>query len=313
MALLMQTENLQRLLLGGLLLSGCGDALVDDSFQGQSLWQIVGNTDTRAAQIEGFDHVRVALFWNPQGEVGTSPTQLVEQRAASMSTQLATPFQLHMYQLPSAEHIARTKSGLSRGFGIARLLAYLDRDQNGQYSDGDSFIGVLPNRAFAYVPADLPAWASPTSAVMPAGLYPLSLPQRCDAVIPAASDAGTCGIKIGASCKQDSGCGSNGVCLRETDVPWPTGYCTIAESPTTTCRPAQASYYGVPRYRLSPSEVSGYYLQICQYDADCEKPGLRNSGLYVCDQGLRACVPSVGGKLPVGESPMLEPFCIGGV
>jgi hypothetical protein len=316
MALLIQTERLARMLpLGawGLLIGGCGDALVDDSFAGQSLWQITGNTDTRAVQIDGFDHVRLALFWNPKGEVGTSPTELVEQRAASMSTPLAAPFLLNMYQLPGAEHIARTATGLSRGFGVARLLAYLDRDQDGKYSVVDSFIGVLPNRVFAYVPAELPAWASPTSSVMPAGLYPLALPQRCDAaVIPTPTDAGSCGVKIGASCKQDSGCGANGVCLRETDVPWPTGYCTVADSATTSCRPAQASYYGVPRYGLSPSDVKGYYLQICQYDADCEKPGLRNSGLYVCDEGLRACVPNEGGKLPIGDTPMLEPFCIGG-
>lgn len=296
----------------GLLCFGCGDALVDAQFQGLSLWQVTGNTDTRAAQIEGADHVRVALFWNPKGERGTDPSQLVEQRSASMSTPLGAPFVLNMYQHPGAEHIARTASGLSRGFGIARLLAYLDKDQNGYFSDGDSFVGVLPNRVFAFVPAELPAWASPTSLVMPEGLYPLSLPQRCDVAVTMGTDVANCGVKLGASCKQDSGCGTNGVCLRETDVPWPTGYCVVADTATTTCRPARSSYYGVPKYGLSPIEVKGYYLQVCNQDADCEKPGIRNSGLYVCDQGLRACVPNVGGKLPVGELPMLEPFCIDG-
>lgn len=308
-----KTANFPSLLSGvGLLCLGCGDALVDAQFQGQSLWQVTGAIEGRSMQIDGFDQVRLALFWNPKGEVGTNPTELKEQRSASMATPIGSPFLLNMYQHPGAEHIARTASGLSRGFGIARLLAYLDRDQNGYFSDGDSFVGVLPNRAFVYVPAELAAWASPTSLVMPAGLYPLALPQRCDVVTPAGTDAANCGVKLGASCKQDSGCGSSGVCLRETDVPWPTGYCTVADTATTSCRPQRASYYGVPKYGLSPVEIKGYYLQVCQRDADCEKPGLRNSGLYVCDQGLRACVPNVGGKLPIGELPMLEPFCIGG-
>jgi hypothetical protein len=130
------------------------------------------------------------------------------------------------------------------------------------------------------------------------------------------TDADNCGVKLGSSCQQDSTCGSSGVCLRETDVPWPTGYCAVADSSTTTCRPKQSAYYGVPKYGLTPKGISGYYLQSCQFDQDCGSMGIgmgnRDTGLYVCDKGLLACVPQAGGKLPVGGEPDLEPFCIGG-
>lgn len=292
---------------------GCGDALVDQQYRGKSLWQFSGGMEIDEAALNGSDQVRLALFWNPKGDTGTDPTQYVEQLGSGLGAVASAPFQLNMYEYPGSEHIARTPSGLSRGFAVGRILVYQDNDQNGRYSSGDVFVGVLPNRAFLYVPAELPAWATPTSGVLPAGIYPIALPQRCDVQVTQGSDPGTCGVKLGTSCKQDSGCGTNGVCLRETDVPWPTGYCAVADSASTVCRPSQSSYYGVPKYGLTPSGVKGYYLQSCQSDSDCAKSGAgRSAGLYICDKGLLACMPNAGGKLPVGTPPAIEPFCIEG-
>jgi hypothetical protein len=307
--------------LGGLVLSslslGCGDALVDSEFRGKAVWQFSGGLERKGSGADSSLTVRLAMFWNPKGELGRDPTEFVEQMSSGMEQQIPNPFLINMFEYPGAEHIARTPDGRSRGFGIGRLLVYVDHDLNGRYSSGDSFVGTLPNRAFLYVPADLPAWATPTSSGLPAGLYPVALPQRCDASIPTGTDADNCGVKLGSSCQQDSTCGSSGVCLRETDVPWPTGYCAVADSSTTTCRPKQSAYYGVPKYGLTPKGISGYYLQSCQFDQDCGSMGIgmgnRDTGLYVCDKGLLACVPQAGGKLPVGGEVDLEPFCISGL
>lgn len=294
-------------------LSACGEPLVDQQFRGKSLWQFSGGLEISDSKLTSSTELRIAMFWNPKGDNGTDPTQYVEQLSSGLVGLASTPFLLNMYEYPGAEHIARTPSGLSRGFAVGRILVYLDDDHNGRYSSSDSFIGVLPNRVFLYVPEELPAWATPTGGVLPAGIYPIALPQRCDAQVTPGNDPANCGVKLGTSCKIDSGCGTNGVCLRETDVPWPTGYCAVADSASTVCRPSQSSYYGVPKYGLSPSDVKGYYLQSCQADLDCAKSGAgRNAGLYVCDKGLHACVPNAGGKLPVGGMQLIEPFCMGG-
>jgi hypothetical protein len=286
--------------------------VIDNQYRGPSLWQFAGGINRSGPGADGNDPLRVAIFWNPQGEIGTDPTRYVEQLASAMPIRLGDPFLLNLYEYPAAEHFARTNSGQSRGFAVGRILVYIDRDHDGRYSAADQFTGTLPNTAFLYVPAPLPAWASPTGMAISSGLFSLMLPQRCDVAVPAGTDPGTCGVKLGISCMRDSGCGTSGVCLRETDVPWPTGYCTIEDSATTSCRPMNSSYYSVPKYGLTPKGVSGYYLQSCQIDMDCGKMGVRDAGLYVCDAGLLACVPSPGGKLPVGAPFALEPFCIGG-
>jgi hypothetical protein len=312
MALLSPSLRGVTALLVTLAYAGCGDGVIDNQYRGPSLWQYGGGTSRSGSEADGDDPLRVAMFWNPQGEIGTDPTRYVEMLASASSTRVGDPFLLNLYEYPAAEHFARTASGLSRGFAVGRILVYIDRDRDGRYSAVDQFTGVLPNVAFLYVPAFLPAWASPTGLALSAGFFSVMLPQRCDVVVPTGTDAGTCGVMLGTSCMRDSGCGSGGVCLRETDVPWPTGYCAIEDSATTTCRPKDSSYYGVPKFGLTPNGVSGYYLQSCQNDMDCGKTGVREVGLYHCDPGLLACAPSPGGKLPVGAPFHIEPFCIGG-
>jgi hypothetical protein len=69
----------------------------------------------------------MAMFWNPKGELGRDPTEFVEQLSSGMEQQIPNPFLINMFEYPGAEHIARTPDGRSRGFGIGRLLVYVDQ------------------------------------------------------------------------------------------------------------------------------------------------------------------------------------------
>lgn len=300
----------------GTTLWGCGDGLTDADYRGTPLWRMSGGLEQSSFDTSAYPTVRIALFWNPSGETPRPASQLVEQTSASQSVAVGNPYILNMFDLPGADHIARTYDGRSRGFGIGRVLGYADLDANGRYSDGDKFVSLWSDVALFYAASDLPSWASPTSGALSAGFYQLLLPQRCDKPIPTPTDSGTCGITLGKKCGTDADCGTGGTCLRETNIPWPTGYCAVANTPSASCRPAAAAYYGIPQDIPNPPTARGYYLKPCQSDQDCVTQTQRDAGVYRCDLGLFACTPSVGGKMSVGGIRDIEaeltrqPFCM---
>lgn len=300
----------------GATLWGCGDGLTDADYRGTPLWRMSGGLEQSSFDTSAYPTVRIALFWNPSGETPRPASQLVEQTSASQAVAVGNPYILNMFDLPGADHIARTYDGRSRGFGIGRVLGYADLDANGRYSDGDKFVSLWSDVALFYAASDLPSWASPTSGALSAGFYQLLLPQRCDKPIPTPTDSGTCGITLGKKCGTDADCGTGGTCLRETNIPWPTGYCAVANTPSASCRPAAAAYYGIPQDIPNPPTARGYYLKPCQSDQDCVTQTQRDAGVYRCDLGLFACTPSVGGKMSVGGIRDIEaeltrqPFCM---
>ena len=158
-----------------------------------------GGLEQSSFDTSAYPTVRIALFWNPSGETPRPASQLVEQTSASQAVAVGNPYILNMFDLPGADHIARTYDGRSRGFGIGRVLGYADLDANGRYSDGDKFVSLWSDVALFYAASDLPSWASPTSGSLSAGFYQLLLPQRCDKPIPTPTDSGTCGITLGKS------------------------------------------------------------------------------------------------------------------
>ncbi len=300
------------------MMSGCGDALTDIDFRGTALWHFSGALERSGAASTQYERVTVSLFWNPDGENPRTPENLIEQRSASQEVVVGAPFILNMFELPDATHIARLPDGRSRGFGIGRIFGYADLDTSGNYSAGDKFVAMLSDVVVFYAVSDLPAWASPTSGSMSAGFHQLLLPQRCDRAVPPPTEPGTCGVTLGQKCSTDNDCGPLGTCLRETNLPWPTGYCTVAETGNNTCRPGVASYYAVPQDIPNPPKVAGWYLKACKSDQDCIKVSERDPGVYHCDPGLFACVPEVGGKMSVGglrdvaTELTRQPFCMKG-
>lgn len=297
-------------------LCGCGDGLTDADFRGTAIWRLTGGLEQSSYSAQTYSQVRIALFWNPSGETAIPAEQLVEQLSASQAVPVGTPYILNMFEPPGAEHIARLPDGRSRGFGIGRVLGYVDQDENGRYSAGDKFVSLWSDVVLFFAATDLPSWASPTSGALRAGFHQLLLPQRCDHTLPTPTDPGSCGITIGKKCGTDADCGSGGSCLRETNIPWPTGYCTISDLPGISCRPAAAAYYGIPQDIPNPPAAHGYYLKSCQTDQDCTTVTQRDAGIYRCDPGLFACVPSVGGKMSVGGIRDIaaelgrQPFCM---
>ena len=292
----------------GLCGAGCGDAQRDARYRGVPLASFKIGLQRAGSSADGATTLQMALFYSPQGPAVTDPEQLVEHSGSTVQVPALAPTVLNVFELPRPEHMVRLPDGSLDGYALGRVLVYSDDNRDGLHTPGEPFVGIAATLAFLYLPQALPAERSPTGHFLAAGFTSLYVPQACGKIPPVAMGPGNCGVPIGAGCQVDSDC-SGGLCLHATNLPWPAGYCTIADNPQTTCRPAGYVFVNRLQNSLTPvSAKNGFYLAPCQVDLDCA----RSAGdlTFRCDPGLLGCVPNVGDLVAkVGVAVQVEPFC----
>lgn len=300
-----------------LLWCGCGDAQLSAEYRGTPLWSIDGRVDSGG--VTPAATWRMALFFSPAGIGSYDYQNWIELRASGLRLQPSLNYQLNVFETPSAEMMARDARGQSLGYAVGRVLVYDDRNGDGARGLDEPYIGMQPTHAFYYLPDTLTAMQTQTVGPVAVGFSRALLPLPCGMQPPAATDAATCGVPLGAQCGNDSEC-KGGTCLRETNHPWPAGTCVLPDPPPTGCRPMQAAYMGRLRFSPTTSAIGrGFYLRACSSDADCFRPQDRDTAPYTCDPATRGCVPRPS-TLVVAGGPStnsatrfdLEPFCFGG-
>ncbi len=288
--------------------SGCGKGLVDDEFRGAPLWTLHGEIEHSDSADASFSY-QAALFFAPSLDV-IDLEQMVELTGSGVPVAVPSTFVLNVFDAPGPEHMVKANDGSSSGYAAGRLLVYRDTNGDRRRQKGEPFVAILPPSAVLYAPTDLPQGAAPTAGPLLAGFHSVLLPQPCAFVPPPATEAGDCETPLGMSCRDDADCGK-GVCLRETKMPWPVGYCAVTEPPKNGCRPGKGAFLNAPNYSPTPAFINGYYIRRCSTDADCARPD-RDPGLYLCDPGLLACVPHPPPRISVGSRLEVEAFCATG-
>lgn len=291
------------------LLTACGDALVDAGYRGESSLTIQGavgwaGTGSPPDQVQ----FRAALFYAPTlGSV--DPEQWVEDVDSTTAVGvIPAPLNMNLFSLP-------TKAMQVGGYAVAlaRLLVYRDDNGDGRRQKSEPFVGLHQPEVWVYAPRDLTADQSPTGNALAAGMHAMDVPQRCPGSPSPPTTPGNCGVPLGARCNGDVDCGTGGLCLKETKVPWPAGYCVVPENPGKPgCRPGAGVLYLRPLYSPSPTTAAGFWLRACSNDSDCVREADPDQGQYACEPGLRACVPGPLGfaNTPVGVTRFeIEPFC----
>lgn len=286
------------LLAGAALLAGCGDGIVDRGFRGVAFWSYDIGTEAGAQLPENPAPVRASLFFAPGGVDQLDPEQMIELSGSTTTVETGAPLRMDIFELPSREMFARSPSGQVLDYAVARMLAYEDITFDGHRQKGEYFVGINAPYAFLYTPTALPAEKSPTARALPAGFTALLLPQSCGQKPAPATDPDTCGVSLGSGCRTAQDCGTGGSCLRETQLGWPAGYCTITEPVASGgCRPGKSEILYRPEYSPVPAEIDAYYLRRCTSEEDCDRPEDRDRDLYSCDVGLGACVPRRGSTI----------------
>ena len=301
---------------------GCGDPLLDKQFRGVPLASFSGDTQIGGTVPSDPAPLRLALFFSATNGSTDAVENLLELTASTMEITAPSLYQMHVFAPPSESMLQRTPSGTR--YAIGRMLIYRDRNEDGRRQPDEPLVGIDPPRAIVYAESAIPAGEMPSGGAFASGFSPVLLPQICQAMRPQPRAAVACEVLLGDRCASDADCNPktqpmtqwNGSCLRETKMPWPAGYCVVEVKkehitmPERLCQPGPSVYYSVPRYALKKPETMGYFLRACQRDADCNRVGDRDDGVYACDPGLRACRPQInGGKIGVFSRFEVEPFC----
>ena len=283
--------------------AGCGKPLVGDDYRGAPFWSVSADL-SRGGTLDADAQYRVALFFSP-ALATVDPTEMRELAGSTTPATAPSNVIVNVYALPTADDLVAGSD-----YGVGRLFVYDDADRDGRYDAGDSFVGVDPPAAFVWAARDLAAGETPGHGALTAGFHRVLEPQPC-AFVPPPTTPGDCGVPLGNHCDVDSECGSGGLCLKETKMPWPAGYCVVPEPPTAGCRPGDGALLWAPQYSLTPPGLVGFWGRACASDDDCVRPQDRDAGLYGCDPGLGACVPAAPPLIPVGSPVEVEPFCAG--
>lgn len=296
------------LLVGFVCTAGCGDPQRDELYRGPSIWSARIGLQRAGTSADNEPSLQIAMFYSPGGPNIRDLEQLVEHRGTTLHIDALSPTTLNMFEPPHAEHMLRLPDGSDAGYALGRVLMYGDDDLDGRHTPGEPFLGTVASLAYLYLPEPLPAERSPTGYLLDAGFQNLFFPQACGKLPPTPTDAGTCGVALGASCQVDADC-TGGLCLHATNLPWPAGYCTIPASPSASCRPAQGVFMSRLQNGLTPAVAkTGLYLRPCQTHAECARSA--SDTTFRCDPGLKGCVPNVGDNvLKVGVAFEIEPFC----
>jgi hypothetical protein len=277
----------------------CGDPLADDRYRGDPLVHLRGDVAPRPEE-DDFIQLRLALFWVPGGPYATDGAGFVEDREASQELPHPGDFTLNVFSPPDD---ARMVSGA--GYGLARLMVYRDRDRSGRRDPGEPFLGAVGPEAFLYLARPLAAESSPSRRPLPQGFHQVMLPLLCgEPPPPPATDAGDCGVPLGAACDGDESCGPGGVCVKRLPAPVVGGACVLPER-EGGCRPASGAYF--PTRWLAGAR--GLYLRACHQDGECARPSDMGKDFYRCDVALGGCVPHLGLHVDVGPDYPLAPVC----
>lgn len=265
----------------------CGDASVADDFRGEPIATFSGEVDHAfpRAPIEP-EGMRAAVFWELDGIDGDG-TRVVEDLTTGRAIGPApSDFVLNFFDLPPAEAL------IDGAWAIGRMRLYADEDGDGRRGADEPFVGGETSHAFVFAPAELSGPVSPVGRPLPGGVHRLRLPQICGPQI-AGDDAGDCGVDLGAPCTLDLPC-AGGRCVNELPgAGWPGGACVLFESAADACRPASGAQVAAPDGRQT------FWAQACRLPDDCRRG-------YVCDPGLRACVPVAPLTLAI-DNPLAEP------
>lgn len=278
----------------------CGDSLVDETYRGTPRFTMRGSVAGTSEYVdEEHPEVSVAVFWSPGGAAMDSNATLIEQRGTSQLAEFYRPFDLKLFDEPGAEYFYTTPSGAR--YGIARLGAYQDLNENGQRDDEEPILGHSRARALIRALQDLTAKDSPTGAPLTEGWHIVSTPLQCPSSGPFAPEPvanGDCGVPLGSECRNDADC-RGGVCVREFVGPWPRGACLIPETSTTACRQRGSVLLHDPQ-----DAKIAYWVKGCSVTEDCgrEVP-------YQCDQQLRGCRPSAETPVDLDDRPPPRSFC----
>jgi hypothetical protein len=278
---------------------GCGDALIDTTYAGTPRFRVQGSV-TGASDSVDVDNpeLTVSLFWVTGGAVPGERNVLTEQPGTALRAEFYRSFELLLFDEPGDTSLLRTPSGAR--YGVARLGAYRDGNDNGRRDETEALLGMTHARLLLRVPQDLTERESPTRARLPAGWYVTSAPLECQGPsgAPAPVADGECGVPLGATCRNDSECGG-GVCVRDFLGPWPGGACAIPEPPPNGCRQRGSTLL------VNPQDAdTGYWLKSCEVTSDCGR-----AAPYQCDQALRACRPSADMPVELGDREPPRSFC----
>jgi hypothetical protein len=284
-------------------LAGCGSPLVDQSFRGAPLWSVQGDSE-RGGTVSDQRHM-MALFFSSTLD-NLDPEQMSELTASTTPLAVPSAFVLNVFRAPSPHQLVQGQS-----YAVGRVLVYDDLNRDWRREPGEPFVGIEPPTAVVWAATELPVGAGPGHGVVAAGFTSVLEPQPCSFQPPQPTTPDDCGVPLGSGCGSDSDCGTGGLCLKQTKVPWPAGYCIVPDGAPDGCKPGSGAYLYLPRYVPSPGMFRGFYGRACVSDGDCSR-GNRDVGLYSCDPGLKACVPTAdGGPIPVGGRVDVEPFCAG--
>lgn len=277
----------------------CGDALVDEAYSGTPRFIVEGMVVGGSEYVnEEAPIVSIAVFWSPKGPMESAEATLLEQPGSAHRAEYYRDFHLPLFDEPGAEHLTRTPSGTR--YGIARLGAYQDANENGRRDPEEPLLGASHQRALLHVPTALTAVESPTQAPIPAGWHIVSTPLSCGEPTPGGPPPvpdGDCGVPLGATCKHDGECGG-GVCVHDFIGPWPGGACLIPEPPPNGCR-QRGSVLLHPE-----AEPKAYWIPACSASADCERPLP-----FQCDLQVRGCMPSALMPVELTDDGPQPTFC----
>ncbi len=295
----------------GCMALSCGDALVDGTYAGTPRFRLQGSVVGTSESVDVDNpELSVGVFWVADGERPGEQNVLVEQPGTALRAEFYRSFELKLFDEPDAQSLLTATGGAK--YGVARLGAYRDANENGRRDESERLLGISNGRLLLRAPQALSARESPTGAPLAAGWYVASAPLECPGLSgpqPPAGGSGSspdpvadgdCGVPLGATCRADADCGA-GVCLHEFLGPWPGGACAIAEPPPNGCRQRGSAL------QRDPQDASkGFWLKSCVEMADCGRVAP-----YQCDQQMRVCRPSSAFPVDLTDGPFPHTFCKG--
>jgi hypothetical protein len=263
----------------------CGQALAPASYEGKPRASYPALVTGTSALLTDSTALRGTLLWLSQGPLVqvASFDDLVEQPSSSVAVPAQGGFLWNFFDEPEARHRVTTASGAV--YGLARPVAYEDRNHNGVFDPGEPVVGVSPARLVLWAPAALSAADSPTGVAVPPGFHIVSKPIPCAPPPPPPPSSGTCGVPLGRACAAegpgaDAPACNGGYCLFTEGLSWPGGACALPDV-DGGCRPDGSVRFAIPH------SADHYWVQGCDSDADCAR-----EQAYQCDFAYRACVPT---------------------
>lgn len=283
---------IRRSVLGGLLATGCGEALVDDAYRGAPLLTVRGQISQVRGALALQNDLRVAVFWSPTGSTTIDDT-LVEQADVSVQLQFPALFEINLFAPPSG--IAWRDDGPVH---VGLVLIYDDANRNGRFELSE-LQGGARNLALLFAERNATADESPTGRSLAQGLSLARMPLRCEPVETETPDAPTgWAMQVGLPCGVPTDCGveADWRCVTEDDdIYWSGGYCARDLSP------GLPEAEGVEPGSIWVNDVlTALWMRECNADADCRAD-------YVCQAEI--CRPDQPYTLVIVRDFATTPLC----